>query len=182
MTHRLIIGVDPGQSGAVALLADGVPVEVFDMPTTARKSKGVEVTAAGLLNAIRRAKVAHGDGAFVFAAVEQVGGMPGQGVSSTFHFGESYGIARCALTALHIGYQLVTPQTWKRHHGLINCEKDASRTVVMQKFPTAAHWIERKKDDGRADAILIAAWAHDTEQCGASLALAVAVTAAAQRG
>ncbi len=163
MSHRITIGIDPGQSGAIAVLADGWPIAVHDMPTVARRTKGYEVSASGLLNILHRVKAEYPD-AHIFGAVEMVGGMPGQGVVSSFHFGQSYGTARCSLTALHIGYKLVAPTVWKRYHGLIGAAKDSSRTVAIQKYPAIAHFLERKKDDGRAEAILIAAWCYTTEQ------------------
>lgn len=167
MTLRLTIGIDPGQSGAIAVLADGVPIDVLDMPTVARRTKGYEVSASGVLNFIHRVVKEH-SGAHVFGAIEMVGGRPGQGVVSSFHFGQSYGTARCALTALRIGYKLVTPPVWKKYHGLIGADKEASRSIAIQKFPCIAHMLERKKDEGRAEAILIAAWCHATEQHSAA--------------
>ena len=133
------------------------------MPTVARRTKGYEVSASGLLNILQRVKIQYPN-AHIFGAIEMVGGMPGQGVVSSFHFGQSYGTARCALTAMRIGYKLVTPPVWKKHHGLIGANKDSSRTIAIQKYPDAAQWFERKKDDGRAEAVLIAAWCYATEQ------------------
>lgn len=162
-TQRVTIGIDPGQSGAVAVLADGEPVKVFDMPCTARKNAGHEVSAAALAIELR-AIVRQYPGAHVSAVVEQVAAMRGWGTGGSFRFGEAFGIVKGVLATAGIGYRLVGPPAWKRHHGLIGAEKDASRGAVMQRWPETAAWLTRKKDDGRADAILIAAWHHDTEQ------------------
>jgi hypothetical protein len=162
VTLRITIGIDPGQTGAIAVLADGEPVQVFDMPVSARKVKGQEVSATALaieLRAIQR----RCEGAHVYCVVEQVGAMPGNGGTSMFRFGEGYGIVKGTLSALGIGYSTVIPPKWKKWAGLIGADKDASRTLCMQKFPGATPWLTRKKDNGRADAILIARYGWEQE-------------------
>ena len=159
---RITIGVDPGQSGAFALLADGEPVRVFDMPISSRKAGGHEVNPAAIVIELRAA-LAHYPGSHIFAVMEQVAARPGQGVSSMFRFGESYGIVKGVLAAMGIGYRSVTPGVWKRHCCLTGSNKDTARTQTIQQFPAAAEWLQRKRDIGRADAILIARWAWETE-------------------
>lgn len=167
MTHRLTIGIDPGQSGALAFFADGEFDRFVDMPITPRRAGGMQINAASLADAVREVMRAH-PGAYAVAVLEQVGAMPKQGVASTFRFGQSDGVVRGVLGALRIGFVEVPPQTWKRHHGLLGCDKDMARTKAIQRFPAAASALARKRDIGRADAILIALWAQMTEQVSAA--------------
>lgn len=163
MTLRITLGCDPGQTGCIAVLADGQPAGFIDMPTMPRKAGGHEINAAALAMQLREALRGH-PGADVFAVVELVGSMPGQGLASTFRFGQSDGILRGVLGALGIGYITVAPVRWKNHYGLKGQEKDAARTLAIRRFPTAALQLARKKDGGRADALLIALWGESTEQ------------------
>lgn len=162
MTLRLIIGCDPGQTGCLALLADGEPAGFIDMPTMPRKAGGFEVNGASLAAQIRGALMQH-SGAHIMAVVERVGSMPGQGLASTFRFGQSDGILRGVLSALGIGYITVAPVRWKNHYGLKGQEKDAARSLAIRRFPSVADQLTRKKDCGRADALLLALWAANTE-------------------
>lgn len=162
MTLRITLGVDPGQTGAIAVLHDGTPHRIFDMPVSARKNKGHEVNASALVIELRSIIRAHPD-AHVYAAIEQVGAMPGNGGSSMFRFGESFGIVKGVLAALNIGYRTVPPPTWKRWCALIGADKDASRTLCIQRYPETTPWLLRKKDNGRSDAILIARYAWESE-------------------
>jgi crossover junction endodeoxyribonuclease RuvC len=151
-----IIGIDPGAAGAVAILEpDGSLVQVFDMPA-------VEVTVGGkakrrvspeMLAAELRLYNVHG----TTAVVEQVGAMPGQGVSSMFAFGEAFGLAKGVLAGLGIPVQSVPPARWKRALGL-NSGKDAARAKAAATWPQQAGEFKRVKDDGKAEAALIALW------------------------
>lgn len=162
MTLRLIIGCDPGQSGCLALLADGEPAGFIDMPTMPRAAGGEEVNAAALAAQVRGLLHMH-HGAHVLGVLEQVGSMPGQGLASTFRFGQADGVLRGVLGALGIGYVTVAPVRWKNHFGLKGQKKDAARALAIRRFPSIAEQLARKKDCGRADAILIALWAANTE-------------------
>lgn len=162
MTLRLIIGCDPGQSGCLAMLADGEPAGFIDMPTMPRQAGGFEVNAASLAAQIRGVMHKH-TGADILAVVEQVGPMPGQGLASTFRFGQSDGILRGVIATLGIGYITVHPVKWKGHFGLKGQEKDAARSLAIRRFPSVAEQLARKKDCGRADALLLALWAANTE-------------------
>lgn len=166
MTYRLTIGVDPGLSGAVAILADGRFVDVIDMPTAGRGKAGRQTVNSATLAAYLREHVSAHPGATVLAAVEAVGSMPGQGVSSTFRFGESCGAVAGVLAALRIPVVRPAPAVWKRSFALIGSEKDASRGAAIDRFPDAP--LSRKRDHGRAEALLIAAWAYRTEALEAS--------------
>ena len=151
-----IIGIDPGAAGAVAILEpDGSLVQVFDMPA-------VEVTVGGkakrrispeMLAAELRLYNVHG----TTAVVEQVGAMPGQGVSSMFAFGEAFGLAKGVLAGLGIPVQSVPPARWKRSLGL-NSGKDAARAKAAATWPQQAGEFKRVRDDGKAEAALIALW------------------------
>lgn len=163
MTLRITLGIDPGQTGAIALLADGDFGGFIDMPVVPRPAGGNHIDAVTLAASLRGVFSSH-PGAHVFAVLEEVSAMPKQGVSSTFRFGESYGVIRGVLGALGIPFMQVRPDRWKRYLQLAGKEKDVARTVAIQRFPTAAAQLTRKKDIGRADALLIAAWAHITEQ------------------
>jgi hypothetical protein len=163
MTLRVTIGIDPGQTGALAVLADGVFERFIDMPTLPRPAGGLQINAATLAAALRGIFSAH-PGAHVFAVLEQVGAMPKQGVTSTFRFGESFGVVIGVLGGLGIPHMQVRPDRWKRYLNLAGHEKDVARTVAIQRHPEASGHLQRKKDVGRADALLIATWAEITEQ------------------
>lgn len=151
-----IIGIDPGAGGAVAILErSGELVQVFDMPSVevisggkAKRRVSPEMLAAEL-----RLYNVHG----VCAYIEQVGAMPGQGVSSMFAFGEAFGLAKGVLAGLGIPVQAVPPGKWKRALNL-NAGKDGARARAAALWPTKAGEFKRVKDDGRAEAALIAHW------------------------
>lgn len=161
MTHRLTIGIDPGASGAIAVLADGAYVDVIDAPTIGRgKSERREVNAAALAMYLRERITEH-PGAHVHGVVEAVGSMPRQGLASTFRFGQAFGTVLGVLGALRIPVVLVVPQKWKRHYALSGQGKEASRALAVGRFPDAP--LARKRDDGRAEALLIAHWGYRQE-------------------
>ena len=146
-----VIGIDPGASGAIALLVQGVLVSVHDMPTVTverNKAQKRQVCPAGLSLLMQHLDPHK-------AIVEKVGAMPGQGVSSMFSFGRSVGIIEGVLAAKQIPVTFVTPQSWQKLSGAAK-GKDGSRQRVMELFPREAHLFARVKDDGRADAVLIA--------------------------
>lgn len=151
-----IIGVDPGASGAIAIIeSNGKLVHVFDMPSVeiitggkAKKRVSPEMLAAELRLYADQGAVAY---------VEQVGAMPGQGVSSMFAFGQAFGIVLGVMAGLAIPTQTVTPGKWKKDMKL-NGGKDASRAKAAQVWPASAGEFKRVKDDGKAEAALIACW------------------------
>lgn len=165
MTLRLTLGVDPGQTGCVAAIADGEPAGFIDMPTTPRKAGGHEVNGAELAERLRALLAAH-PGACVAAITEQVSGRTGQGVSGVFRFGQADGVVRGVLGALRIDFAEVTPRAWKKAMGLKGADKAASRASVIERWPHLAGALRRVKDHGRAEALLIALWAEQTEQAG----------------
>lgn len=164
MTMRLTFGIDPGLSGAVATLIDGEPGPVLDMPTV-QVGDWREVDAATLAAWMRDQRSAH-PGAYVSACLEKVGARPGDGGTSAFRFGDSYGQARAVLQVLGIPYSRAIPAVWKRRLGLLGTEKDAARLLAIRRFPSAEPQLKRKKDGGRADALLLALHHESTQLDG----------------
>ena len=153
MSARVVLGIDPGQTGAIAVY-DGERIEaVLDLPTMARlHGKGQQIDPYSLASALL--DLCHGRSAS--AVVEAVAAMPGQGVASTFRFGESVGVVLGVLGALQIPVRMVTPGRWKKAAGILGRDKDAARTLAIQLHPEIADQLTRKKDFGRADAVCIA--------------------------
>lgn len=148
------IGIDPGQTGAIAAIDDHDNVILLrDMPTMPRlHGKGEMVNGAELASIIMDAR----SGNESITYLEQVAAMPGQGVTSMFHFGESVGIILGVLQTLQCRYKMVRPQQWKKSAGIDKKDKDAARTMAIQFFPVIGDKLTRKMDIGRADALLIA--------------------------
>ena len=94
--------------------------------------------------------------------IEQVSAMPGQGVTSMFNFGQSFGILKGICSAMHLSMHFVRPAKWKKYFNLIKCEKDASRTKAIEIFPYFSTNLSKKKDANKADAILIASYFYET--------------------
>lgn len=159
------IGIDPGAKGAISLLdRHGELLECEDMP-----SPDGTVSGASLADLIDNWMQPRGPLGMVTAIVEKVGAMPKQGVASTFKFGTNYGVALGVLGALRIRTVLVTPAQWKREMRLSR-DKGASRAAADRRWPSDADLFRRVKDDGRAEAALIAAWwldGHGRRQDGA---------------
>lgn len=146
-----VIGIDPGFSGAIALLDSfGVLVRVLDMPVIPNKKGRTELNKAMLHEALEPPV-----GYDVVAYLEQVASRPGQGAPATFRFGQGYGQVEMALAAHKIPTHYVTPAKWKKHFGLSK-DKGASRGLATDQFPQHAMDFARVKDDGRAEAALIA--------------------------
>lgn len=145
------IGIDPGLSGAIALLENNRLSDLVDMPVMPLPGKRNQVNAAEVVKII---KLWANDSPPITAYLEQVSAMPQQGVSSMFGFGVSYGIIQGILASLEIPVILVNPQKWKRAAGLIRQPKDMARTIAQRLYPLAE--LSLKKHVGRADALLIA--------------------------
>jgi crossover junction endodeoxyribonuclease RuvC len=150
-----VIGIDPGISGAISRFDWFTQslLEVIDMPTLevdSGKTKKRHISAAGLRDILLCHPNSH-------VVIEKVGAMPGQGVTSMFNFGRSAGIIEGVVAALQRPYTYVTPATWTKAVGRA-AGKDASRMRAMELFPAKADLFKRAKDDGRADAALIAYW------------------------
>ncbi len=145
------VGIDPGLTGAIALLARNGEklLGVVDMPIFA-DGKHQQINAVALFQLMESWRRKYD----IEVYLEQVSAMPGQGVSSMFNFGTGYGIIMGVVSAMQLPLILVRPQAWKKRAGLLHSEKDQARTMAQRLYPTAE--LSRKKDIGRADAILIA--------------------------
>ena len=98
----------------------------------------------------------------VRVVIEHVSAMPGQGVTSMFNFGQSFGILKGICAAMQLPMYFVRPAKWKKYFNLINSEKDASRTKAIEIFPYFSSNLSKKKDSNKADAILIASYYYET--------------------
>lgn len=154
----MIIGIDPGQSGAIAAIEDGQVVALLDMPTSPRlHGQGQQVDAHTLATDFSNIMRLRDDPlSRTPVYLEAVSARPKEAASASFRFGESLGIVLGVLGALHMPVHWITPAVWKRRAGLRGKEKDAARTLAMQMHPEVANQLARKMDVGRADAILIA--------------------------
>ena len=157
----LIIGIDPGISGSICFFEDGKILEVLEMPTmTEGKKSKRQVNGAQIYNEIL--KRIEGSKKEVRVIIEQVSAMPGQGVTSMFNFGQSYGMLKGICSAMQLPMFFVRPAKWKKYFNLINSQKDASRTRAIEIFPYFSSQLSKKKDSNKADAILIASFYHET--------------------
>ena len=158
----LIIGIDPGISGSICFFEDGKILDVIEMPTMNEGKKNKrQVNGAQIYNEItdRIKKLQKQD---IRVVVEQVSAMPGQGVTSMFNFGQSFGIIKGICSAMQLPLYFVRPTKWKKYFNLIKSEKDASRTRAIEIFPYFSSQLSKKKDSNKADAILIASFYHET--------------------
>jgi len=158
----LIIGIDPGISGSICFFQDGEVKDVIDMPTmTDGKKNKRQVNGSQIYNEISK-KIIDTDKKNVKVVIEQVSAMPGQGVTSMFNFGQSFGILKGICSAMQLPMYFVRPAKWKKYFNLINSEKDASRTKAIEIFPYFSTNLSKKKDNNKADAILIASFYYET--------------------
>ena len=158
----LIIGIDPGISGAICFFEDGEIKDIIDMPVMADGKKNKrQINGSQTYNEIylRTKNFSKKD---IFVVVEQVSAMPGQGVTSMFNFGQSFGVIKGICSAMQLPIYFVRPAKWKKYFNLINSQKDASRTRAIEIFPYFSSQLSKKKDSNKADAILIASFYHET--------------------
>ena len=158
----LIIGIDPGISGSICFFQDGKIIDVVEMPTmTEGKKNKKQVNGSQIFNEIS-VRIQKFDKKDIKVIIEQVSAMPGQGVTSMFNFGQSFGILKGICSAMQLPMYFVRPAKWKKYFNLINSEKDASRTRAIEIFPYFSGQLSRKKDSNKADAILIASFYYET--------------------
>ena len=158
----LIIGIDPGISGSICFFEDGKILDVLEMPTmTDGKKNKKQVNGAQIYNEIST-KIKGIEKQNLRVIIEQVSAMPGQGVTSMFNFGQSFGILKGICSAMQLPMYFVRPAKWKKYFGLIKSEKDASRTKAIEMFPYFSSQLSKKKDSNKADAILIASFYYET--------------------
>jgi crossover junction endodeoxyribonuclease RuvC len=157
----IIAGLDPGLSGALCLYR--VPtgdVRIFDIPTFALSRNGKkkrEVDAVGFAQLIGT----NVNNMIGHAFIEQVGAMPNQGVSGVFAFGKAYGVLIGVLAARGVPMTFVSPRRWKAALG-VPAAKDGARARASQLMPASAGLWPLVKNDGRAEAALIAYWGIKT--------------------
>ena len=158
----IIIGIDPGISGSICFLKDGKIIDVVEMPTmTEGKKNKRQVNGSQIYNEIIK-RINKYDTQDVRVVIEQVSAMPGQGVTSMFNFGQSFGILKGICSAMQLSMYFVRPAKWKKYFNLINAEKDASRARAIEIFPYFSSQLSKKKDSNKADAILIASFYYET--------------------
>ena len=158
----LIIGIDPGISGSICFFQDGKIIDVVEIPTmTEGKKNKKQVNGSQIFNEISD-RIRKLDKRDIKVIIEQVSAMPGQGVTSMFNFGQSFGILKGICSAMQLPMYFVRPTKWKKYFNLINSEKDASRTKAIEVFPYFSSELSRKKDSNKADAILIASFYYET--------------------
>jgi len=157
----IIFGIDPGVSGAISILENKKILEVLEMPTMidGKKNKK-QVNGSQVTNIIKGRLNINKE---IVVVVEHVNAMPGQGVTSMFNFGQSFGVIKGICSALSLPIYFVRPMKWKKYFNLIKTNKDASRTKVIEIYPEISSQLSRKKDSNKADAILIARYFNDTQ-------------------
>ena len=158
----LIIGIDPGISGAICFFEDGQVKEIIEMPVMADGKKNKrQINGPQVYNEILK-RINKFQKKDIIVGIEQVSAMPGQGVTSMFNFGQSFGVLKGICSAMQLSMFFIRPAKWKKYFGLIKTEKDASRTKVIEIFPYISSQLSRKKDSNKADAILIASFFYNT--------------------
>tara|TARA_B100000575_G_C22970248_1_gene560115 strand:+ start:379 stop:876 length:498 start_codon:yes stop_codon:yes gene_type:complete len=155
-----IIGIDPGLSGAIAVLENKKVLKIIDIPVMAEGKKNKrQLNSAQLVNII---KENINDNEEIAVVVEQVNAMPGQGVTSMFNFGQTFGAIKGVCAALNLPIFFVRPSKWKKYFELINSSKDSSRTKAIEMYPSLSSQLSKKKDVNKSDAILIARFYYET--------------------
>ena len=155
-----IVGIDPGLNGAIAFLENNRVLGIFDMPVMSEGKKNKrQLNSAQLVNIL---KDNMDDEKNTIIIVEQVNAMPGQGVTSMFNFGQSFGILKGICSSMQLPMYFVRPAKWKKYFNLINSKKDASRTKAIEIFPYFSQQLSKKKDSNKADAILISSFYYET--------------------
>ena len=138
-----IIGIDPGLSGAIAVLEKNNVLNIFDIPVMSEGKKNKrQLNSALLVNLLRENIIKDEEVAVV---VEQVNAMPGQGVTSMFNFGQTFGAIKGICAALNLPIYFVRPSRWKKHFELINSSKDSSRTKAIEMYPKLSNQLTKKK-------------------------------------
>ncbi len=156
----IIIGIDPGLSGAIAILENNKVLNIFDIPVMSEGKKNKRQLNSALLVNLLKENLKNNEE--VAVVVEQVNAMPGQGVTSMFNFGQTFGAIKGICAALDLPIYFVRPSKWKKHFELINSSKDSSRTKAIEMYPKLSNQLARKKDVNKSDAILIARFFSET--------------------
>ena len=160
----LVIGIDPGITGSICFFEDGKIIDLIEMPIMAEgKKQKKQVNGAQIYNEIL-SRTKNIEKKNIKVVIEHVSAMPGQGVTSMFNFGQSFGVLKGICSAMQLSMHFVRPVKWKKFFNLINSEKDASRTKAIEIFPYISNQLSRKKDANKADAALIASFFYETYQ------------------
>ena len=138
-----IIGIDPGLSGAIAVLKNNNVLKIFDIPVMSEGKKNKRQLNSALLVSLLKENIDENEE--VAIVVEQVNAMPGQGVTSMFNFGQTFGAIKGICAALQFPIFFVRPSKWKKHFELINSSKDASRTKAIEMYPKLSNQLSKKK-------------------------------------
>ena len=155
-----IIGIDPGLTGAIVIMQNNKVLDIIDMPVMAEGKKNKrQLNSAQLVSIIKKNIESNEEVAVV---VEQVNAMPGQGVTSMFNFGQTFGAIKGVCAALELPIFFVRPSKWKKYFELINASKDSSRTKAIEMYPSLSNHLAKKKDVNKSDAILIARYFNET--------------------
>tara|TARA_B110000967_G_C18600661_1_gene419067 strand:+ start:79 stop:579 length:501 start_codon:yes stop_codon:yes gene_type:complete len=157
-----IIGIDPGLSGGIAILENNIVKEIFDMPVMPEGKKNKRQLNSAQLVVLLKNNVNLNSIEDSVIVVEQVNAMPGQGVTSMFNFGQTFGAIKGVAAALGLPIFFVRPAKWKKHFDLIKSSKDASRTKAIEMYPNLSDKLSKKKDVNKSDAILIARFYSET--------------------
>ncbi len=160
----LIIGIDPGITGSICFFEDGKIIDILEMPVMADGKKHKrQVNGSQIYNEIflRTKNYNKKD---IKVVIEHVTAMPGQGVTSMFNFGQSFGVLKGICSGMQLPMYFIRPAKWKKYFNLINSEKDASRTKAIEIFPYISSQLSKKKDSNKADAILLASFFFETYQ------------------
>ena len=137
-----IIGIDPGLSGGIAVLENNKVLDIFDMPVMAEGKKNKRQLNSAQLVKLIKDNISKNEE--VSVVVEQVNAMPGQGVTSMFNFGQTFGAIKGVCAALGLPIFFVRPAKWKKHFELINSSKDSSRTKVIEMYPSLSNDLAKK--------------------------------------
>ena len=158
----LIIAIDPGISGSLCFFKEGKIIDIVEMPNMASGKKNKrQVNGAQIYNEISL-RIKNFKQEDIKVVIEQVSAMPGQGVTSMFNFGQSFGVLKGICSAMQLPMYFVRPAKWKKYFNLINTKKDASRTKAIEIFPYISAQLSKKKDSNKADAILLASFFFET--------------------
>lgn len=162
MTSRIVIGIDPGVNGAIAILTDSEAFTFYDMPTRENSLGLREVDPYGVSQCIR--EICHSfQGAHIHAVLEQISVRMTNAQSVSQKIGRYAGMIEGVLASYDIKVTRVTPQAWKSYFRLLKTDKNMSRTIATEMFPAFGSHFRRVKDHDRAEALLMAVWGNDTE-------------------
>ena len=157
----IIIGIDPGLSGAIAILQNNKVKSIFDTPVMSEGKKNKRQLNSAQMVKLIKSNISDVEETVV--VVEHVNAMPGQGVTSMFNFGQTFGAIKGICAAIGLPIFFVRPAKWKKHFELINSSKDASRTKAIEMYPAISDQLSKKKDVNKAGAILIARYFNDSK-------------------